>query len=299
MWGSIVLHKFAILIGCMIFTANAVAVPTDKKEEGISGASSGVVSSSDAIKASNNQVVVQSISTFVDYTETGNGQLGTAMGTLDTETGPVLGQAYYISAMKDVLLGNDYARVMFDHSSGLTNYVGGALPNGTYGSVVGTSSAVLSNFSVRYGRGFDIGGTRMLTPYVELSTHTWERGINYGETYTHSYYGVGLLGQYLMHNKTVLSVDALLGHTKGSYIAVNSGSGLIGFAGALGDSMLYKVGISLDYLIAPRLHGNVGADYTAFIYGISAVYPSGTTSAWEPDSRTNYATIRVGLGWGF
>src|ERR1017187_2225624 len=52
-----------------------------------------------AIKSSNNQISIQTMSTNVDYTETGNGRLGTASETLDTETGDVPGYGAFISMM--------------------------------------------------------------------------------------------------------------------------------------------------------------------------------------------------------
>jgi hypothetical protein len=101
----------------------------------------------------------------------------------------------------------------------------------------------------------------------------------------------------------VLSVDAMFGHTNESAITVTSSrpgvpatSRIIGFTTALGDSTLYKVGVSLDYLLGAKIHVNAGVDYSAFVYGISATQPSGLL---EPDSRTNYTTVRFGLGLGF
>ena len=108
-----------------------------------------------------------------------------------------------------------------------------------------------------------------------------------------------MLGQYLLAKKLVLSLDALYGHTTQSAITVTSGPGLIGFSGALGNSDIYKIGVSLDWAIVQRLHLTAGADYTAFKYGMSASYPSGNSFALEPDSNTNYTTVRLGLGWGF
>lgn len=250
------------------------------------------------IQSANNQIGVQSISTNVDYIETGNGRLGTTIGTLDTESGPVPGFAVYLSSMGDVLFGNDYLKATFDYSSGHTNYVG-SLQGGTFGSVVQTSGAIFTNFSARYGRGFAGGNASMLTPYIEIGAHQWERGVNYGETYTHQYSGLGVLAQYLLGRGLVLAVDGMYGRTSDSAIVINSGPGLIGFSGPLGNSDLYRLGISLDYALDQKLHATLGIDYSAFIYGISAVYPSGNSSIWEPDSQTKYTTFRIGLGKEF
>jgi hypothetical protein len=251
------------------------------------------------IKASNNQIGIQVISTNVDYTETGNGIFG-ATGTLDTETGGVPGDALFISSMKNLWLGNDYFEAEYDHSSGNTNYVGGYIgpPATPYGSVVGTSSAELTNFSFRFGNGFGFRDKFMLTPYLEFGHHEWDRGVNYGEIYTHNYVGFGALGQYSPVGKLVLSANAMLGETFGSYITVNSGAGLNGFSGELGNSNLYKIGIAADYAFVQNLHGNIGVDYMSFNYGISAVYPVNGGSL-EPDSKTNYTTVKIGLGYAF
>jgi opacity protein-like surface antigen len=266
---------------------------------GLSGISSAIADTSD-IKTSNNQVGFQLISTNVDYTETGNGILGSQTGTLDTERGPVPGSAVSISAMKDLWLGNDYIEAEYDHSSGYTEYVGGLLgPSPTpYGSVVSTSGATLTNYSARYGAGYMVRDSFMLTPYAEFGHHEWDRGVNLGELYTHNYYGIGALGQYSPASGLVLSANA----TFASYITVNPtpGPGGGGFSGSLGNSVLYRIGAGADYAFAQNLHGTIGVDYTSFSYGISAVYPvGGGYVAWEPDSKTNYTTVRIGLGYGF
>jgi hypothetical protein len=257
------------------------------------------------IKASNNQVGIQYVSTYVDYTETGNGTLGSATGTLDTETGAVPGFAISASIMNDSLLGNDYFEAEYDYSSGHTDYIGAlctASGCGAYGSYTGTSGAVLTNLSFRYGSGIMLNEQFMLTPYAELGFHEWHRGVNTGETYSHDWLGIGALGQYSPVRKLVLSANILVGQTFGSYITVNPspGSGGGGFSGSLGNSDIYRLGISADYAFMERFHGTIGIDYTSFSYGMSSIYPVGGGSvAWEPDSKTNYTTARVGLGYSF
>lgn len=257
-----------------------------------SGASAGV---SD-IKSANNQLGIQLISTNVDYTETGNGILGSMTGTLDTEAGHVPGIGLSLSVMRDIWLGNDYFEAEHDVSRGHTNYVGGFQnPPTPYGSVTGTSSAKLINFSARYGKGFVVNDQFMLTPYAELGRHQWDRGVNLGETYVHGYYGIGLLAQYSPASKLVLSANALAGNTFGSNIVVNGA-----FSGPLGNSVLTRIGVAADYALARNIHANIGVDYTSFSYGISNLYPAGSNLfTWEPDSKTNYTTLRIGLGYAF
>jgi hypothetical protein len=277
------LSKITLSMGCLLFPVAALADTFD-------------------IINSNNQFGIQAISTYVDYTETGNGIFGTQTGTLDTETGAVPGFALSSSSMDDLWLGNDYFAAEYDHSRGNTDYTG-ALCNptcGAYGSYVGTSSAVLANFSFRYGSGVSIRDKFMLTPYAELGHHKWDRGVNYGETYTHNWFGLGALGQYSPVRKLVISANAMIGQTFGSYITVNSGPGLTGFSGSLGNSVTYRIGIAADYAFMPHFHGNIGVDYSSFSYGMSGIYPiGGGFVAWEPDSKTYYTTVKAGLGYAF
>ncbi len=249
------------------------------------------------IVASNNQVTVQFLSTYVDYREIGNGFLGTSTELLDSERGRVPGAAVSIAVMDEP--ENLYFQAGYDHSSGQTNYVGSYI-GGTYGTVVGKTSVTMSNYDVRIGKGFGFQSPIMLTPYLEMGGHEWSRMVNYGETYIHSYLGAGLLAQYSPINKLVLSADALLGRTFGSYIQVNSGPGLNGFSGDLGNSVLYRVGIAADYAFSRQIHANIAMGYMSFKYGMSAAYSTGGGKvAWEPDSRTWYSDIKVGLGIAF
>lgn len=262
---------------------------------GFSGLSTAFAGTSD-IKAANNQVGFQLMSTNVDYTETGDGIL-VPYGTLDTEQGPVPGYGLSISTMQDLWLGNDYIEAEYDHASGNTEYVGGLLgpPPTPYGSVVGTSGATLTNYSARYGAGFMVNDQSMLTPYLELGHHEWDRGVNLGELYTHNYYGIGVLGQYSSADRLVLSARAMFGSTFGSNIAINGA-----FSGALGNSALFKAGAAADYALVQNLHATLDVEYTSFNYGISALYPlGGGYYGWEPDSSTKYTTVRIGLGAAF
>lgn len=275
MWRDI-----AVSISCMVFSMTAFA-------------------DTSGILAANNQFVVRSISTNVDYIEIGNGRLGTTVGTLDTETGPVSGIALGISVMGEVIFDRDLLKAEYDYSSGHTQYIG-SYQGGTYGSVVQSSGAVLSNYMLRYGTGFELGRSAMLIPYLETGHHTWDRGVNYGELYTHRYYGAGVAGQYALGSRLVLSLEAMYGRTSESAIVVNAGGGYSGFTAALGDSALYKAGMEMDFAVSPILHISIGVEQVAFDYGISATYRTSTTTvSWEPDSRSKYTIIKFGLGQSF
>ncbi|MHB1676747.1 MAG: hypothetical protein ACYCSS_04285 [Sulfuriferula sp.] len=275
------LNKLVLSIVCASLSAIAFADTTD-------------------IKASNNQVGIQATSTHVDYTETGNGVLGSQTGTLDTENGNVPGFALSLSVMKDWWLGNDYIEAGYSRNKGDTNYIGGAADGSSpYGSIVGQDGAIIEDYHLRYGKGFVLSNQFMLTPYFEIGHHSWDRAVNTGETYANRYYGIGALGQYSPVSKLVLSANALAGSTYGSNIDVNAIGGFPGFSGSLGNSGLFKMGLAADYAFTQNLHGNVGVDYTSFKYGISALYPVSNGYVWEPDSTTHYTTLKIGLGYAF
>lgn len=245
-----------------------------------------------AIKNSNNAIGVQAISTYVNYTET----IGST--TLDTEQGYVPGFALNVSFMQDWLLGNDYLAATYSQNTGNTNYTGSYIGSSQgYGSVKTTSPATLTDFSLRYGKGFALNDQVMATPFIELGSHQWDRNLRtYQETYTNNYYGLGLLGQVALSNTFVLSASALVGNTVNSNISI-SGSPYTG--GALGNSTVYRLGISGDYAFTRSLHGNIGLDYTSFSYGQSAATRVGRYVYYEPNSTSQYTTYKVGLSYNF
>jgi hypothetical protein len=248
------------------------------------------------IKSSNNQIGIQGISSYVDYTETNDGRFGTTVGKLNTETGWVPGFAVSASVMKDWLFGNDYLQFQYSRNKGHTDYTGSRLTGGVFGSAVQQNDATLTDYSLRWGKGFSVNQSSMFTPFLEVGRHEWKRAVNQGETYTNNYYGIGALAQYSPMPRLVLSANALIGRTFSSDISVN---GPLGFSGGLGNSNLYKVGLSADYAFTQKFRGNVGINYSAFKYGASGNYPVGGTVTWEPDSRTRYTTISAGVGYAF
>jgi hypothetical protein len=245
-----------------------------------------------AIKNTNNAIGIQAISTYVNYTETIGG------ATVDTEQGYVPGFALNISFMQDWLLGNDYLAATYSQNNGNTNYTGSYIGSSQgYGSVKTTSPAVLTDFSLRYGKGFVLNDQFMATPFIELGSHQWDRNLgSYQETYTNGYYGLGLLGQVAMTNAFVLSASAMVGNTVNSNISI-TGSPYTG--GALGNSTIYRLGISGDYAFTKSLHGNIGLDYTSFSYGQSTPTRVGRYVYFEPSSTSQYTTYKIGLSYNF
>ncbi len=236
------------------------------------------------IKNSDNQVGVQLTSTNMNYTGTGNGVVGAPGVTYATEKGNVPGFALSASAMQDLWLGNDYIEAEYSHDNGHTNFIGGA----PYGSAAGEAGATLSDYHLRYGKGFAMNNQFMLTPYGEVGSHEWDSSAE--GNFTNDYFGAGVLAQYSPIHKLVLSGNALVGHTFNA-----STTGANGFAGygGLGTSNLYRVGLNADYALSKSLHANAGVDYTSFNYG------AGAMGSGVPNSLTDYTTYKIGLGYAF
>lgn len=255
------------------------------------GASAGM---SDIV-AADNQLGIQVTDMNLDYTETGDGVHTALTGTLDTEKGDVYGFNLTYSSLANWFLGNDYLALQYGQNHGNTDYVGQPLssPTNTYGSIVSSSTAKTIDYSLRYGKGFVLGGKAMAIPYLEIGSHEWDRGVGYDETYKHSYYGVGGMLQFSPASKLVLTLDGMIGKTQGAHL--DAANGLL-YSGDLGSKALTRFGASLDYAFTQRIHGMAGFDYTHYKYGVSGANWLGLL---EPDSETKKTMYRVGIGYAF
>ena len=275
------------------------------------------------IVSSNNQVKLQYINTRVNYTETIDG------ATADSEKGRVPGFGVTFSAMKDMFFGNDFFEAQVSRLSGNTNYSGSVgVPGITlgplgYGSYAQSNGAQMTDFNLKFGKGFSFtNNTSLITPYIELGNHQWDRKIssicllttnpcsaNASENYQNYYYGLGVMGQISPMEKLVLTTNLMVGNTFSSSISGTGQAPLVvsipymvsSFnAQKLGSEKMYRLGLSADYALTKTLHGSVGLDYTAFKYGRSAPFISDQGRAfYEPDSKTRYTTLKIGIGYGF
>jgi hypothetical protein len=247
--------------------------------------------SNQSIKDANNAIGIQYIKTDVNYTETQNGVIQ------DTEKGDVPGFALHFSMMRDLYFGNDYIAASYSQNKGSTNYVGSLLGGGgAYGSVKSTSPATIKDYSIRYGKGFEMTDQSMLTPFFEIGSHQWDRNLgSYKETYTNNYYAAGLLGQTSPAKNWVLSASGMFGKTTSSNISLSAPIAQLFPGGSLGNSDIYKFGLGVDYAFTRKFHGNLSAAYSSFKYGRSAVL----NGFFEPDSTTKYTTFGVGASYNF
>jgi hypothetical protein len=261
----------------------------------------------------NNQISVQFAATDFRYEETGDPARRT-YGKLDTETGWVPGVGVELALMRNWIVTNLYFDARYTYLNGKTDYIGGHQQpivvmegyNNDYGSVKQKNGAVVNDLDFRIGKGFDVRSNLMVTPYLGVGYHDWNRKVNGGEEYSNGYVGGGLLVQWAPVAGVVLSGHSMVGTTFGSHIDVGAGYGYSGavmaarsdgaFSAALGDSLIYKGGISGDYALTRNIHLNAGVEWTTYRYGESALY----NEVWfEPDSFTLNTTVKAGIGYSF
>jgi opacity protein-like surface antigen len=263
----------------------------------------------DIIRA-NSQIGVAFAATNMDYAEF-NRQAAGGSGLpsllpegsrLNSERGWVPGVAVTASYMSDCrgAIPNLYVFGQGTFLNGKTDYY-------NYDVGVGAKDpARIWDGDFRVGKGFEIGPSTMITPYVGVGLHDWRRTISAVpsgpliETYSHGYAGVGLLVQFAVAPRFVVSAYGLGGGTFNSEMGLNdTGLPARNHTFGLGNSEIVKAGASLDYAFTDQWHVNAGVDYTYFKYGASRQELLPTFGTYEPPSRTSNVTVTVGLGYSF
>lgn len=223
--------------------------------------------------------------------------------SLDSEAGNINGVKASASWMgdADTWWENPYLYLSWSWVNGLVNYA--SLDNNgnpVYGL---QSRATIQDYTFRLGKGFETARNVMLTPYLGIGGHFWEREIalgnpgGYHESYSHAYAGAGGLIQYAFLRRWVVTGNALIGKT---FWAQVSAEPQIDHA-ALGSSLLVDLGLELDFAAYKALHLFAGVDYMNYSYGQSGVYivNNGNNTAMEPFSRTEIYAFDVGLRFAY
>ena len=243
------------------------------------------------ISQANNQISVQFVTTDFNYIEKMYG------APFDTEKNWVPGVGVSLSLMRNWFADNLYFNARFAVENGKTDYVG-AYQGQPFGSLVSTSGATVYDYEFRLGKGFAPQQSFMATPFIGIGYHDWDRRVNAGEDYSNAYAGGGLLLQWSFMSRLVLSIDGFIGQTIEPQVHVVTIPGeIVGSTLALGNSWVYKAGLSGDYAITRSLHMNAGVEWVKFDYGQSALDPTGTYL--EPYSNTSNVTVKAGVGYAF
>lgn len=240
------------------------------------------------IRDVNDKITVLLSAQNLDYKEYRGGEI------LDSEKGTVPGVELSIPLAKNYIFDHEYLKLNLSAYKGKTDYVGQYMVGGAgYGSVRAKDNARITNYGLRYQKGFELSSQSLVSPYFEVSSRNWLRGLNtYEETYKHSYYGVGVLGQISFTNNFVLSLDALYGKTFNSRIEAR---GAVNFSAPLGNSSYSKIGLGANYLFTKYLYGQFDISRVNFDYGQSIP----NNGYYEPDSTTRATIYKLGIGLRF
>lgn len=250
-----------------------------------------------SILAANNQVTASFVETSTFYMER------SAAGVrYDSERGWLPGLAISASVMENWGVDDLYLFGQFKWVNATTTYTG-AYIGGTYGDLVQKSGASTVNVDFRVGKGFAIFDGTMLTPYAGLGWRNWTRTLTgaggYREDYRHGYFGAGAMVQYAPVEHWVIGLSGLVGRTFSAEMATTptpGGAAVPADKFRLGASTLFMAGASVDYAMTSHAHVGAGVDYVGHRYGASAANIYGM---YEPDSRTDEVTMKVGLGYSF
>lgn len=246
----------------------------------------------------NNSFGVSYARSHLYYIEPGNINGG---NYLDYEKGDLNGIRVALSLMRHFDVDNVYFHADWTWTEAKVNYTGYYLGGPPYVQARGQSRATTNEYAFKFGKGFALGRSWMLTPYLSYGKRYWVRELGLGtkgdyvESYSAPYYAAGSLFQFAPLNGLVLTGDASIGRTDNPWINVNLAGVGLNHAG-LGAAMIKKAGLEADWRVTGMLHAFAGADYTLFNFGASAVQPTGF---YEPFSRTETYNYTAGMRLSF
>lgn len=261
-------------------------------------AASAAQAGNDDLDAIDNGVGVNASVNQLQYKESSGGF------SLDKENGWFPGGGVEINKLVNIggPLPLDDIYLHFDGgaASGTTHY-NGALQNGT--PLQSTTNTTTLDFNGRLGKAFAISldgqhsTDMMLTPYIEVGYHRWDRELKgsagYNETYDNYQTSLGVLGQFSPIDRWVVSATMSLGTTWDGNVSTNL-AGVGNFS--LGNHAIAKGSLGVDYRITDRWSVNSKATVQYFGYGKSPVNSSGF---YEPDSTTDLYGFQIGAGFAF
>ncbi|MGB9153470.1 MAG: hypothetical protein WCD70_10330 [Alphaproteobacteria bacterium] len=156
----------------------------------------------------------------------------------------------------------------------------------------GTTHETISNVDGKIGKGFALGNSEMLTPYVELGFRSWDRNLGGGDVEDYQNFDTlaGVMLQIAPTSSLILSAYGSAGTTFAAQMTSAPDTYNLGSSG------VYKIGGKIGYDLTQRVELFTTLDYDHFRYGQSAVAADGS---YEPNSNTEDTTLRVGLGYHF
>ncbi len=273
--------------------------------------------------AANNQAGLNIGQLYQNYGETSNGQSHYA----DRQAGGV--PDFGIDLSKT--FGPIYTQVSLNIGTGTTNYIGALNQSG-----VGFNTSTRNTFTNFSGRlGYQLfpspNHSVALTPYLTGGYYRWLRDVAgspyndvlldaHAETYSNGWYGLGMLGQWAVTQRWVLSAFGEMGHTFDAQMFTWNTTTFdpalpVNFTQEntyhLGARNYYQIGFGSDDRFSGNWHFLANFSYFHFSYGQSQNMPYSITfnqgganettsgSSDEPNSTTREVLSTVGLAYSF
>jgi hypothetical protein len=193
------------------------------------------------------------------------------------------------------LKGNWYFASEFSDTFGNAHYNGSALDfaTGNYDiPVQGKTKESMDSLDAKFGKGVVLGRSIMLTPYAEVGYHHWGRKLNSFQT--EDYDNLDVLGGLMLQGTPIRRL-ILTGYVSaGPTLAPTMKTS--GQTYSLGSTAMYKLGAKIAYDVTKQVELFTALDYDAFRYTQS---PAQADGSFEPTSKTEDTTLRVGVGYHF
>ncbi len=203
-----------------------------------------------------------------------------------------------------------YGRLLFEYTEGKTDY------DGSTQAGVPMKAKTNNRFNTYEGNiGYTIKGSQRwpvnVAFYTGFGYRYWNRGLDgqlpYSEEYSFKYIPVGVRGIYRFHEKWTAEVDLALWILFDSEIKVNFSDLDPNFnnpKGSLGNTLGWKIEVPFNYFFLKHWSLELAPSYEFYGFGKSDPFTvtfSGVPvfSAYEPDSRTNIYSLRLGVKFHF
>ena len=184
--------------------------------------------------------------------------------------------------------GGHYNGASYDNATGLYDIPAQASTN-----------ELVLNVDGKIGQGLPVGRNVMFIPYAELGFRYWKRDLNNDQSEDYrNFDGMGgVMFQWVPADRVLLSMYGSAGSTFGSSVLAN------GTTLDLGSAAIEKVGAKVGYDLTHEWEIFSTVDYEHFHYVQSGselmLIGNNLYSAYEPSSRTEDTTFRVGFGYHF
>ncbi|MGD0623189.1 MAG: hypothetical protein ABSB32_00555 [Thermodesulfobacteriota bacterium] len=204
-----------------------------------------------------------------------------------------------------------YGRLLFEYTEGKTDYDGSTQAGMP---VKSKTNNRFTNYEANIGYTFKQSPTTLpanIAFYTGFGYRYWNRGLDgqlpYSEEYSWKYIPVGLRGTYRINEKWTGEVDLALWIMFDAEIQVNFSNWDPNFNNpkkSLGNTLGWKIEIPFNYMFLNHWSLEFAPSYEFYGFGKSdpfTVTYAGVPvlSGYEPDSRTNIYSMRLGVKFHF